>query len=518
MLLILDGWGVSALKKGNAIKAAYKPFFDSLWNEYPHTTLEASGQYVGLPEGRPGNSEAGHITIGAGRLVLQDETIINRAIGDGTFFENPALLQTFKHVKKNKSRLHVVAMVADGCNPHSCVNHIQAVIAMAKKQKIMQVFLHVITDGRDSPQRSAGRLIHDLLESLHKLNSGYDNFELVTIVGRFYAMDRAQNWKRTEIAYNCLVNGDCVEFPYYKNALEYAYSQGVTDEYLEPMRINRGRKGYENSRIDNNDGVVFTNLRSDRARQLTKPFVQKQFNKANKKAFHRKKVLKNILFCALTDFGEDLNSQLVTAFPSEQIKYALPKVLEDFRQLYIAEAEKYAHMTYFINGGFGRIVNGERRVRVPSSKIKSFKNNPKMSAGAITKRVVSALDKKQYDFIAVNFANTDVVAHTGDILATIEAIEFIDTQIKLITRAVLQYKGTLIITSDHGNAEKMIDPETKEIYTGHTTNPVPFILVSSVFKKVKLQKGSLENIAPTVYDILAVTDLPREISASLIKH
>ncbi len=518
ILLVMDGFGLAPKGPGNAIELAKKPNFDSLWKKYPHAKLCASESCVGLPDGLAGNSEAGHMNIGAGRVVFQDNVIINRAIADGSFYQNISFKYVNDHIIANKSRLHLMGMVSDGDSPHSSLSHLVALVEWARQQKIEKVFLHLFTDGRDSAQHSSHRIIHELLTKLEKLNHGYKGWELVTLLGRFYAMDRAKNWDRTKKAYDCLVGGKGLKFTYYKDAIEHAYNSELTDEFIEPSIIDRGRSDFSESRIKNDDAVIFFNLRSDRARQLTKAFVQKRFNAENPGSFKRSKSLRNVLFCAFTYFGPDLSSELITAFPGAELLGTLPFVMNNYKQLYIAESEKFAHVTYFINGGYPHEVFDETRVLIPSDKVRNFALKPEMSVYTITDYILKAIKAKKFDFIVVNFANPDIVGHTGNLKATIKAIEHVDICLGKLMKAVTSLKGVMFVTADHGNAEKMIDEKTGEVFTEHTTNPVPFVIMHSKTKKVHLHDGSLGDIAPTIYDFMEIKQPATVVGQSLINH
>ena len=507
VLLILDGWGIAPVGPGNAIELARKPNFDKLWQKYPHTQLFAHGHYVGLPDSQIGNSEAGHMNIGAGRKVKQDSVLISDAIADGRFHKNLALNQTIDFVKKNGSSLHLLGMISEKDSPHSSLEHLYALIDLAVERKVKNVYLHLITDGRDSPQFSALKTIDAIAEKANWRAS------IVTIMGRFYGMDRGKNWSRIESAYDSLTTCKGPRRTNYRDAVLHAYNQGITDEYIEPTLIGKTKIDCAHTRIKDDDGIIFFNLRSDRARQLAKCFVQKGFNKLNPGAFKRKVVLDNIVFCAFTDFGPDFG-EILTAFPSPEVKNTLPLILKEKTQLYIAETEKYAHVTYFMNGGYADPVNGEQRIRIPSLKVRSYAEKPEMSVYKITKKVADYV-RNDYEFIAVNFANPDMVGHTGDLRATIKAIEHVDVCLGKLSEIILKRKATLIVTADHGNAEKMLDLETDEIWTGHTTNKVPFVLVGDEFRGVKLHKGNLGNIAPTVYRVFDMKKLPKKINSPL---
>jgi len=510
VLLILDGWGIAKPNKGNAIELAKKPHFDKYWKQYPHTKLKAHGKYVGVPDNQVGNSEAGHLNIGAGRLVIDDAVLISNDIKTSRFKKNLALNQTMDYVLKKKSNLHLMGLASDGTSPHGDLRHLFALVDLAHSRGVQNIYLHLFTDGRDSPQFAALKICDKILKKIK------GKAKVVSVMGRFYAMDRIRNWKRTQKAYDCLTQGSSLSFDSYKDAIMHAYNQGETDEYIEPAIICKDKKQAQCSRISDNDGIVFFNLRSDRARQLTKCFVQKDFNSRNPNAFKRKKVLKNIKFCALTDFGDDLD-HLLTAYPGSDLKHTLPHLLKNKKQLYIAETEKYAHVTYFINGGHQASHWGENTLKIPSPKLKSYAQKPQMSVYEITKKVLKFLNNDKYQFITINFANPDMVGHTGDLKAAIKAIEHCDYCLHEIAKEVQKKNGMLLITADHGNAEKMIDLQTNEVWVCHTTNPVPFILICNEHKGTKLKSGALSNIAPTIYQLFEFEKIPKVIINSLIK-
>jgi 2,3-bisphosphoglycerate-independent phosphoglycerate mutase len=510
VLLILDGWGIAQKSRGNAVEIAKRPVTRGFWKKYPHTTLKAHGQYVGLPKGLVGNSEAGHINIGAGRLIKQDSVLISDAIKDGRFEKNLAINQTVEHVIKKDSALHVMGLISDGDSPHSSLDHLYSIVDLAYVKGVKKIYLHLITDGRDSEQFVAIKIISNVMKQIN------GQAELVSVIGRYYAMDRGKNWDRTKKAFDCLVKAKGAIFEDSQSALLHGYNQKITDEYIEPSIIAKNKTEANKTRIKSNDGIIFFNLRSDRARQLAKTFVQPQFNKMNRYSFRRGVVLKNVKFCALTDFGPDLDS-ILTAFPAPDLKDTLPIVLQNFTQVYMSETEKYAHVTYFINGGYADKIDGEARIHMRSKKIKSYSTQPEMNAEEITTNVNIFLEQDKYDFVCVNFANPDMVGHSGDLKATVKAIEIVDKCVGQIAEIVLRRKGALIVTSDHGNSEKMIDLKTDEVWGGHTTNEVPFMLVCEKLKKKKLKKGSLADIAPTVYDLFGIKDVSKKINKSLIK-
>ncbi len=509
VLAILDGWGLTKPSKGNAIVIADTPNVDKFWDNYSHTTLQASGKYVGLPRNQFGNSEAGHLNLGAGRVVKQDSVIINDAISSGRFFKNPAFIDAIKYAKKNKSAIHLMGLLSGHESAHAERGHLLRLLELMKQHNVANVYIHLFTDGRDAPQHAA-------LTYLDEVKKGFKNGEkIVSIMGRFYAMDRNKSWTRTQKAYDLLTKGTgrLVSTP--EEAILQAYNRNETDEYIKPTIIAKDAKSKVT--IKENDSVFFFNLRSDRARQLAKAFVQKDFGKMNPESFHRQRVFKNIKFVAMTDFGPDLGEILV-AYPSEDVKDTLPMALKDYRQLYISESEKFAHVTYFFNGGYADPVDGEARIKVPSPKVKSYAMRPEMSIKDLTKIIVNSLKEKQYDFICVNFPNPDMIGHTGNLLAGVKAVEAVDKAVGQIQASVNKTNGSLIIVADHGNAEEMINLETGEVHTEHTDNVVPFIIVNK--HKYKLKTGSLANVAPTILDMLDVKKPKLMTANSLItkKH
>jgi 2,3-bisphosphoglycerate-independent phosphoglycerate mutase len=506
VLAILDGWGFRNGKhKDDANVVARTPFMHELEKNYPFALLGASGSYVGLPRGQDGNSEAGHLNLGAGRIVEQEAVYISRSIKDGTFFKNSAFRAAVEHVKKHNSSLHLMGLLSNYNSGHSSPDHFFALLKLANQNKIKQVFIHFFTDGRDSPK-------YDAVKFLAEVRKRFTNGEIVaTITGRYYAMDRKKDWLRTKRTYNLLTRGQGIAESSAEDALRHAYNRGESDEYVSPTVITKGRHKPVGV-IDDNDAVIFFNLRSDRARQLAKPFVQTKFEKLNPGSFKRWRMLKNLCFVALTDFGPDLGN-ILTAFPSCDIKESLPMALHGLRQLYIAESEKFAHITYFFNGGYDHTVAGEKRIMVSSPNVSSYDRTPAMSALNITKNVMQALRQKKFDFIALNFANLDMVGHTGNLKACVKAMETIDTCLANIGKVLQANGGTLLVTADHGNVEETLNPKTGEIDTEHSTNPVPCLLYSSYFKgrNFAYTKGVLGDVAPTILDILGVSK-PHEMT------
>lgn len=499
VFIILDGWGLSDQKEGNAVFQANTPVIDSLYKKHAHTKINASGKYVGVPENQAGNSEAGHMNIGAGRVVEQDSVVISKSINNGTFFKNPAFLRAAQHVRRHKSDIHLMGLLSDNSSPHADNDHLLALINFYKENTKANIFLHLFTDGRDSYRYSSPMVLgrYD-----HIFNSG--RVRVATIMGRFYAMDRKKAWSRTEAAYRAIALSEGNTAYYAPEAVARAYNRGESDEFVEPTVI-LDEQDKPVGRVKDKDAIVFFNLRSDRARQLAKVFVQKDFEKKNPGSFKRKQVIKDLVFVALTDFGPDLD-KILTAYPGIDVQGSIVSSLGMLKQLYIAETEKYAHVTYFFNGGFADPLVGEHRKHVPSLSVSSYDKSPEMSTKPLAKEVVKAVTKDNYDFVTVNFASPDMVGHTGNLKAAVKAIEVVDTAVGKIVEAVLNKKGTVVITADHGNADEMLNVETGEVITQHSKNLVPFLLVSNK-KKYKLKKtGALANIAPTLLEIM---DIPK---------
>lgn len=505
VLMILDGWGLSKEATGNAIALAKTPNIDNYFKNYSNTTINASGEYVGLPKNQPGNSEAGHLNIGAGRLIEQDDVIISKSINNGTFFKNPALLQVAKHVKANNSDIHLMGLICDVTSPHSDMDHLLSLLSFFVNKTKQKIYLHLFTDGRDSPRFAALKI----LNHYEKVFSS-PRVQVASVMGRFYAMDRKKAWDRTQMAYEAMTMGHGQTARSAEDAVSQAYNRGESDEFILPTVIV-DEENQPVSVIGDDDAVVFFNLRSDRARQLSKVFVQTNFEQKNPNSFVRASLIKNLLFVALTDFGPDLDS-ILTAFPSMDLQGTLVSAMSDYRQLYIAESEKYAHVTYFFNGGYDRAIVGEKRVNIPSQVVPTYDLKPAMSAREITKYVVKALNKKQYDFVVLNFANLDMIGHTGNLQAAIKSVEVVDQCLGSIVKALLKKKGTAVITADHGNIEDMINLKTGEVETEHSCNKVPFIVINDQTKYKLKDDGSLCNVAPTILDILEIKK-PVEMTA-----
>jgi len=504
LLLILDGWGLSDQKEGNAVYLAKTPNIDKLWQNFPKTKLFAHGKYVGLPDEQDGNSEAGHMNLGGGRIVIQDAVYISNSIKDGTFFKNPAFKEAINHVKKNKSQLHLIGLLSGNDSPHMSPDHLYALLELAKKEGIVPI-LHLFTDGRDSSQ-------HGAIKFIKELKKNFKNGEkIATISGRAFAMDRKKKWENIEKIYNAMVLGEGEKAESVEEAIVRDYNRGLTDEFINPTVIIEHKKPV--ATINDSDSIIFFNLRSDRARELTKAFVQKRFNELNFGAFKRKKVLKDIKFVAMTDFGPELEG-ILTAYPSRDVINSLPFVIDGLPQLYMAEAEKFAHVTFFFNGGFAGEVAGEKRIRIPSLHTDHYDEHPEMKAGEVTLILKEKINSKKYNFICTNYANPDMIGHTGNLEAGIKCCEYIDKCVGEVIEVALKNNFTTIITADHGNIEEMINLETGEVDTKHSTNPVPFILISNnpKYRRLKLKDGGvLGDVAPTILKIMGI-EKPKEMT------
>lgn len=490
ILIILDGWGYAPAWGGNAVTEARTPNFDKLWKNYPHTTIQASGAYVGLPGHEMGNSEVGHLNLGAGRVVRQDIKRINSAIEDGSFFKNKVFLRAMREANKKNKKLHLVGLVSDG-GVHSHIKHLFALLEMAKKEKLDDVYLHVITDGRDTDPLSGISYITNLVNKIKELGVG----KIATISGRYYAMDRDSKYDRTNLAYEAMVMGVGEKYKNSLHAISNSYKKGVSDEFIRPMVFDK------NGVIDEGDSVIFFNFRSDRTRQITSFLVDRHFNK-----FRRKKVINDLFFVTMVPYYDyDLGLPIHPAFMPKLVEMPLAQVISEVQmsQFHIAETEKYAHVTYFFNGAREDPFEGENRVLVPSPKVPTYDLKPEMSADKVTDETIKAIKKNKYGFILINFANPDMVGHTGVMEAAVKAVEKVDACLGRLMIEIEARKMNAIITADHGNVETMIDVNTGEPHTEHTTNPVPFILYNNDNLRI-LPEASLCNVAPTVIQLLGL--------------
>lgn len=502
MLMILDGFGINENEKGNAVKLANTPNIDKLMKTCPTTVIHTSGLQVGLPEGQMGNSEVGHTNIGAGRIVYQELTRITKSIENGDFFSIPELVAAIENCKEHNSKLHILGLLSDG-GVHSHMRHLFAILELAKRKDFEDVYVHCFLDGRDTPPASGENYIAKLEEKMKEKGVG----KIASISGRFYAMDRDKRWQRIQKAYDALVNGIGNKATTAVSAIESSYQKEVFDEFVEPTVIYSGDEPV--ATIGENDSVIFFNFRPDRAREITRTLVDPEFNE-----FETKKL--NLYYVCFTQYDETLPNVHI-AFKPETLKNTFGEYISNkgLTQLRIAETEKYAHVTFFFNGGEEKQYPGEDRILVPSPKVETYDMQPEMSAEEVTQKVVEAIKSKKYNAIILNYANPDMVGHTGNLDAAIQAVEKIDDCVQRVVEAVNEVEGTLIITADHGNAEQMIDYKTGEPHTAHTTNPVPLILVGK--DGVKLKEGKLADLAPTMLEIMGL-EKPEEMTGeSLIQ-
>lgn len=524
VLLVLDGWGIGPDNAGNAIMRAKTPNMDRFWYSFPHTQIKASGEAVGLPRGEDGNTETGHLNIGAGHIVYQDLPRINMAIADGGFFTNEAFKRAVEHVRKYNSTLHLMGLIGAG-GVHSNIEHLYALLNFCKQENISKVYIHGFTDGRDSPPTSGINYIQQIIDHCEKLGIG----QIASLMGRYYAMDRDQRWERIEKAYVTLTQGSpvmCVQDPI--ASMQEQYDKGTTDEFIEPMSICEpdGSKRV----ITDNDAVIFFNYRIDRPRELTRAFVMPDFEQGIKQiafdpytekyentniqrqpvaatTFQRQKVLQNLYFVTMTHYEENLPTDV--AFPPQNIKHPLCKVFAErgLRQLRMTETEKERFVTYYMNGQVDVMYPGEDRVILPSKGVKSYDLAPEMSSQLIADEMIKRIQLGAYDVIIANLCNGDMVGHTGNLQAAIKACEILDGVVGQIVNAVYQAGGIVLITADHGNVEEMINNETGEVDTEHSTYPVPLVIIGKQFdnQPTMLPTGILADIAPTMLKLMGIS-------------
>lgn len=503
-LIILDGFALRDEMKGNAVKQAKKPNFERYWDAYPHTTLTACGEAVGLPEGQMGNSEVGHLNIGAGRIVYQSLTRINLAIRDGDFFKNDAFLNATKHVKKNGTSLHLFGLLSDG-GIHSHIDHMLALLQLAKEQEVERAYVHAFLDGRDVPPKSAIQYVNQLQEKIEKIGIG----KLATLAGRYYAMDRDRRWERVEKAYRAIVYGEGEQTEKPVEAIERAYSNGVTDEFMLPTVVTDA-EAKPIATVKDGDAIVFANFRPDRAIQLSQVFTQDSFSE-----FERGQSFPNDLYyVCMTHYSDTVKGDI--AFDNEDLKNTLGEVVSSagLKQLRIAETEKYPHVTFFFSGGREETFKGEKRVLIDSPKVATYDLKPEMSAYEVTDALLAEMETDQFDVIILNFANPDMVGHSGMLEPTIKAVEVVDECLGKIVDRIIEKDGVAIITADHGNADEVITLDGKPM-TAHTTNPVPVIVTK---KGIELRDdGILADLSPTLLHLLKL-EKPAEMTGnSLIK-
>lgn len=523
VLIILDGWGIGPDYEGNAIKLAKTPTMDALWHTFPHTELGASGEYVGLPKGEDGNTETGHLNIGAGKIVYQDLPRINMAIANGSFFSNKAFLKAIAHVKKTQGNLHLLGLIGQG-GVHSSNDHLYALLRICAEQKLTNVCIHLITDGRDSPPTSGGMYLAEVQKELSSLGVG----KICTVMGRYFAMDRDHRWERIKVAYDALVNGIGQESHDLQADIAKKHESGETDEFIKPL-IMTDKSGIT-PRVKSGDSLIFFNYRIDRPRELTKAIVldDETFKKytdsfdpyaikygashltqptSQGNIFHRENRPENLLFVTMTEYEKNLPVEI--AFPPEFVEMPLSRVvaLAGKRQLKLAESEKERFVTYYFNGQRELKFPGEDIDITPSPKVATYDLQPEMSGVKQTEKLVAAINGNIYDLIVINYANPDMVAHTGNLKASIKACELVDTWIKRIYESVMQKDNlTMLITADHGNVEELINLESGQVDTEHSGFPVPLYIVGSAFRnnRTKLPRGILGDVAPTILKILGI--------------
>jgi 2,3-bisphosphoglycerate-independent phosphoglycerate mutase len=490
-LIILDGFGHSDKTEGNAIALANTPHFDDWFANYPHTLIDGSGRSVGLPLGQMGNSEVGHLNMGAGRIVHMDISRIDVAIETGEFFNNPALMQAMNHANENNSAVHLFGLVGWG-GVHAYQEHIYGLLRMAKERNVERVFIHAFMDGRDTAPDSGAGYLGELETKIHEYGIG----KIASVIGRYYAMDRDKRWERTEKAYQLLVRGEGREREHAVDAIRESYKEGITDEFMQPIVLVDENK-QPLATIKDNDSVIFFNFRADRARQITRAFTEEGFNGFDVSD------RPNVLFTCMTQYNYAFN--LPVAFGPESHEEILADVFAEagIRNLRIAETEKYAHVTFFFNGGEEKEFPGEKRILIPSPKVATYDLQPEMSADELTEALLKEIASDEFDSFIINYANADMVGHTGFLNAAIKAVETLDNCVGRVVDAIRGKGGTVIITADHGNVEQMIDEATGQPFTAHTTNLVPFLLIDGYEGRLR-EGGSLQDVAPTMLSILGI--------------
>lgn len=504
LLIIMDGVGTASNNKGNAVTLANPQNLIKYWDSYPHTYLKASSESVGLPPKTNGNSEVGHLNIGAGKVVLQNLPKINRSIEKGLFFSNQILQQAVDHANSHNSKIHIMGCLSDG-SVHAHINHFLATLDyLARRNHKGKVYIHAFTDGRDTPPDSGRKFLTQISQHTSKVGIG----NIASICGRAFAMDRNKKWERTEKTYKMLVEGSVNTYERWEEAIDLAYSENKSDEYIEPVLIlDNGEKPV----IKDNDVVLFLNFRADRAIQLSQAFIEKEFNHFQVNRFE------NLFFSGMVEYRKEFPEKVL--FPKEYLTLSLGRILSEsgLRQLRISESEKFPHVTYFFNGGIAIKYPGEDRIEVPSPNVPTYDLQPEMSAHQVLEVLLRRIELNIYSFIVLNIPNGDMVGHTGNLEACIKAMQVVDYMVEKLVNKFLAYKGTVIITADHGNVEEVIKLETNEIDTEHSLNPVPFIIVNQKLKKQNLPFGSLADITPTILDLMNVSRPAEVTGKSLVK-
>lgn len=513
VLIVMDGWGINPRKEGNAIALASTPAIDKLAREWPHTAVKTSGESVGLPEGQMGNSEVGHQNIGAGKRVLQDYTRVSESIKDGTFFQNPALLKAIEHVKKNSSQLHICGLLGNG-GVHAHETHLEALLRLAQMHDVERVYVHSFTDGRDTSPTGGVEFMRYLEARAHEIG-GAHAAKVATVSGRYYAMDRDNRWDRTALAYFAMTRGEGQHAGSAVAAIQQSYDKGITDEFIIPTVVMEEDRPV--AVVRDGDAVIHYNFRPDRARQLTKAFVLQELPPQAEGKFNRGPRLKDLQFVMMTEYEEGLDAEV--AYRADEVEMPLARVVSEhgLRQFHTAETEKYAHVTYFINGRRETPFPGEDRVLVPSPKVPTYDLQPEMSAAGVTDTAIETIRSGQYDLVIMNYANADMVGHTGVIEAAIKAVEAVDKGVGRVVDATLAMGGGLLITADHGNAEQLIEYDTGKPFTAHTTYPVPLYLVVPQLANRRLRiDGILADVAPTILQIMHIPQPKDMTGRSLI--
>jgi len=500
ILIIMDGWALGKVKLSDAIQHANTPFVSSLYKKYPNTTLITCGEQVGLPDGQMGNSEVGHLNIGAGRIVYQELQRINVAIRDGSFAQNKILLQAIHFAKKNNKPLHLIGLVSNG-GVHSHINHLKAIINICHKEVLQEVYVHAFTDGRDTDPKSGLGFIQDLQQHLEKSIG-----KIASISGRYYAMDRDKRWERVNLAYDALVNGSGEKNPNPVDAVQQSYTKNITDEFIKPTIIT-GKDNQPLATIKNDDVVICFNFRTDRCREITEVLTQNDIPEQGMKKL-------SLHFTTMTEYDHHFKNVYVI-FENDDLKNTLGEIIADkgLKQIRIAETEKYPHVTFFFNGGREQPFNGEKRLMIPSPKVATYDLQPEMSALEVTDTIVGEIQNKSADFICLNFANADMVGHTGVWDAAIKAVETVDRCVEKVVTAALENDYTVFLTADHGNADYLIN-EDGSPNTAHSLNPVPFFIIDKHWKG-KINPGKLGDIAPTMLSLMQL-DIPSEMTGEVL--
>ena len=498
VLMILDGYGMSETEESNAIRQANTPNLDHIMETYPWELGQASGLAVGLPDGQMGNSEVGHLNMGAGRVVYQDLTRITKSVEDGDFFENPAFLKAIENCKANDSSLHFLGLLSDG-GVHSHNRHLYALLELAKKNGLKKVYVHAFLDGRDTSPASGARYLQELEKVMEEKQTG----RIATVMGRYYAMDRDKRWERVSLAYEAMVKGKGVQAGSVKGCIESSYADGVNDEFVLPAVIME--EGHPISSIASKDSIIFYNFRPDRAREITRVFCDPDFDGFEREYFP-------LTYICMSEYDSTMPNVEV-AYGPENLKNTMGEYISGLglTQLRLAETEKYAHVTFFFNGGVEAEYSGEDRILIPSPKVATYDLQPEMSAYPVTDALVESILSRKYDLIIINFANCDMVGHTGMISAAVKAVEAVDSCVGRALKALLEADGQMIVCADHGNSDQMVDYKTGEPFTAHTTNPVPFILVNCKKAKGIHKGGRLCDLSPTLLDMMGI-EQPKEMT------